>query len=102
MPGRREERREDRQLGRPGGGGNHYQMRQKMVAIGDDFWIENDSGQKVYKVDGKALRLRQTLVFEDAHGTGTVQDPGAHAARQRQHGDRRADTVSRWRWSRKP
>ena len=73
MRGRREERRDerqdDRQLGRPGGGGNHYQMRQKMVAIGDDFWIENDHGQKVFKVDGKALRVRQTLVFEDAHGT---------------------------------
>jgi len=73
MPGRRgerrEERQEDRQLGRPGGGGgNRYQMRQKMVAIGDDFWIENDQGQKVFKVDGKALRVRQTLVFEDAHG----------------------------------
>ena len=72
MRGRREERRDerqdDRQLGRPGGGGNHYQMRQKMVAIGDDFWIENERGQKVFKVDGKALRVRQTLVFEDAHG----------------------------------
>ncbi len=66
---RREERREDRQLGRPGGGGNRYQMRQKIVAIGDDFWIENELGQKVFKVDGKALRLRQTLIFEDAHGT---------------------------------
>jgi uncharacterized protein YxjI len=69
MRSRREERQEDRSLGRPGGGGNHYQMRQKMAAIGDDFWIENDKGQKVYKVDGKALRVRQTLVFEDAHGT---------------------------------
>jgi len=69
MRGRREERRDDRQLGRPGGGGNQYQMRQKMVAIGDDFWIENAQGQKVFKVDGKALRVRQTLIFEDAHGT---------------------------------
>jgi len=72
MPGRRQERREerqdDRQLGRPGGGGNHYQMRQKMASIGDDYWIENDRGQKVFKVDGKALRVRQTLKFEDAHG----------------------------------
>jgi uncharacterized protein YxjI len=65
---RREERREDRQLGTRRGGGNRYQMRQKMVAIGDDFWIENDQGQKVFKVDGKALRVRQTLIFEDAHG----------------------------------
>jgi len=66
--GRREERQEDRQLGRPGGGGNRYQMRQKMVSIGDDFWIENEQGQKTYKIDGKALRVRQTLVFEDAQG----------------------------------
>jgi uncharacterized protein YxjI len=43
-------------------------MRQKMVTIGDDFWIENAAGQKVFKVDGKALRVRDTLKFEDAHG----------------------------------
>ena len=68
MRGRTRRAADDRQLGRPGGGGNHYQMRQKMVAIGDDFWIENDHGQKVFKVNGKALRVRQTLIFEDAHG----------------------------------
>jgi uncharacterized protein YxjI len=43
-------------------------MRQRLVSVGDDFWIETDSGERVYKVDGKALRLRKTLVFEDAHG----------------------------------
>jgi uncharacterized protein YxjI len=72
MRGRREERREerqdDRQLGRPGGAGNHYKMRQKMISIGDDFWIEDERGQRVFKVDGKALRVRQTLIFEDARG----------------------------------
>lgn len=71
MRGRREERREERRDDRgPGGpaGNTHYQMRQSMVSIGDDFWIENDRGERVYKVDGKALRVRQTLVFEDAHG----------------------------------
>ncbi len=72
MRERREERREDRQderatFGR-GGNATHYQMRQKLVSIGDDFWIENDRGERVYKVDGKALRLRQTLLFEDAQG----------------------------------
>ena len=73
MPGRRaarrEERKDDRQLGRPGGGGIRYQMRQKMAAIGSDFWVENDHGQKVFKIDGKALRVRSTFVFEDAHGS---------------------------------
>jgi uncharacterized protein YxjI len=66
---RREERHDDRQMGRPGPDSNvHYQMRQKMLSIGDDFWIENDRGEKVFKVDGKALRVRSTLIFEDAHG----------------------------------
>jgi uncharacterized protein YxjI len=47
---------------------NVYQMRQQMFAIGDDFWIETGAGQRVFKVDGKALRLRKTLVLEDAGG----------------------------------
>ena len=66
---RRKKRQERRQERRGGGSSlNRYQMRQKMVAIGDDFWIENEQGQKVFKVDGKALRIRDTLKFEDAQG----------------------------------
>jgi uncharacterized protein YxjI len=45
-----------------------YKIRQKMLSIGDDFWIENQEGQRVFKVDGKALRLRKTLIFEDMNG----------------------------------
>lgn len=47
---------------------NRYQMREKLVSIGDDYYIENDRGQRVYKVDGKALRIRNTLIFEDMQG----------------------------------
>ena len=43
-------------------------MQQKLIAFGKDFWIENEQGQKAFKVDGKALRVRDTLKFEDAHG----------------------------------
>jgi len=39
-----------------------------MFSIGDDFWIENQDGEKIYKADGKILRIRKTLVFEDAQG----------------------------------
>ena len=70
---RREERQEDRQTFGRGGSATQYQMRQKMVSIGDDFWIENDRGEKVFKVDGKALRVRSTLIFEDAHGRQLCQ-----------------------------
>jgi uncharacterized protein YxjI len=54
--------------GGDGPGPNTYQMKQKIMAIGDDFWIENGAGQRVYKVDGKALRIRKTLHLQDAAG----------------------------------
>jgi uncharacterized protein YxjI len=47
---------------------NVYQMRQKMLSIGDDFWVENGAGQRVFKVDGKALRIRKTLLLERPDG----------------------------------
>ena len=43
-------------------------MREKIMAIGDDFWIEDDDGNKVYKVNGKAVRVRETFILEDANG----------------------------------
>ncbi len=43
-------------------------MRQRVIAIGDDFEIRDDQGRTAFKVDGKALRLRSTLFFEDAQG----------------------------------
>lgn len=45
-----------------------YKIRQNMISIGDDFWIENQEGKRVFKVDGKVLRIRKTLVFEDMNG----------------------------------
>jgi uncharacterized protein YxjI len=50
-----------------------YKIRQKLVSLGDDFWIENDEGRKVFKVDGKVLRIRKTLVFEDMNGEKLCQ-----------------------------
>ena len=52
---------------------NRYKIRQKLVSIGDDFWIENQKGQKVFKVDGKVMRIRKTLVFEDMNGKKLCQ-----------------------------
>jgi uncharacterized protein YxjI len=48
--------------------GERFQMREKLLAIGNDFWIENDRGERAYKVDGKAVRLRETFVLEDTSG----------------------------------
>jgi len=51
-----------------GPGGERFLMREKLLSIGDDFWIENEQGERAYKVDGKAVRVRQTFVLEDASG----------------------------------
>jgi uncharacterized protein YxjI len=52
----------------PGSGPTVYKMREKLVSFGNDFWIENESGQRAFKVDGKMLRVRDTLFFEDVNG----------------------------------
>lgn len=43
-------------------------MREKLLAIGDDFWIETEDGQRAFKVNGKALRIRETFVLESPSG----------------------------------
>jgi len=58
---RRQERRFDQEATR-------YQMRQRMISIGDDYTIENDRGEHVFKLDGKALRVRKTILFKDMDG----------------------------------
>jgi uncharacterized protein YxjI len=52
---------------------NRYKIRQNLISIGDDFWIENAEGKKAFKVDGKVLRIRKTLMFEDAQGKKLAQ-----------------------------
>jgi uncharacterized protein YxjI len=54
--------------GQAAGGVQHYKMREKMISIGDDYWIENEAGERAFKVDGKALRIRETLIIEDVQG----------------------------------
>jgi uncharacterized protein YxjI len=43
-------------------------MREKLLAIGDDYWIEDESGAKAFKVNGKVARIRDTWELEDANG----------------------------------
>jgi len=55
--------------------GTRYTMREKMFSIGDDFWIEQD-GERAFKVNGKAFRLRDTFVLESPSGEAlfTIQE----------------------------
>ena len=66
---RREKRQEEREAFGRRGSATRFQMREKLVSIGDDSWIENDQGERVFRVNGKAMRIRNTLDLEDAHGT---------------------------------
>ncbi|WP_431996269.1 LURP-one-related/scramblase family protein [Streptomyces fungicidicus] len=45
-----------------------FLVRDRLLGIGDDYWIEDDHGNKVYLVDGKAMRLRDTFELKDAQG----------------------------------
>jgi uncharacterized protein YxjI len=73
MRRRRTERREEKATFGRKGTANRYQMRQKLISFGDDFWITNEAGQKAFKVDGKVLRVRDTLKFKDLQGNVLCQ-----------------------------
>lgn len=45
-----------------------YKMYERLISIGDDYWIENEAGERAFFIDGKVLRVRETLIIKDAHG----------------------------------
>ncbi len=45
-----------------------YQLIQRLIAFGDDFFIEDENGEKVFHVDGKLLAVRETLHVKDMEG----------------------------------
>ena len=45
-----------------------YLVREKIFAIGDDFWVTDEQGSQVFLVDGKAMRLRETFELKDTSG----------------------------------
>jgi uncharacterized protein YxjI len=49
-------------------GGTRYRMREKVFAIGDDFWIDTEDERHAFKVNGKALRIRRTFILESPSG----------------------------------
>jgi uncharacterized protein YxjI len=57
-------------------GVRRYQMREKLLSIGDDYWIEDESGQRAFKVDGKVMRVRDTFVLRDSadHEVAKIQE----------------------------
>jgi len=46
----------------------NYLIRKQLLALGDDFWVEDEHGERVFHIDGKVLRPRETFVLETADG----------------------------------
>lgn len=53
--------------------GHRFQMRERLLAVGDDYWIEDESGQRAFLVDGKALRARDTWILKDPDGRDVAE-----------------------------
>ncbi|MFF3954049.1 LURP-one-related/scramblase family protein [Streptomyces sp. NPDC001890] len=50
-----------------------FLVRERLFAVGDDYWIEDVDGRKVFLVDGKAMRVRDTFELKDAQGRILVE-----------------------------
>ncbi|WP_067604659.1 LURP-one-related/scramblase family protein [Nocardiopsis listeri] len=45
-----------------------FLVRERVFDIGDDFWVTDEEGNKVFWVDGKALKIRTTFELKDPQG----------------------------------
>ncbi|MFE1443005.1 LURP-one-related/scramblase family protein [Streptomyces sp. NPDC058739] len=45
-----------------------FLVRDRLLGFGEDYWIEDDHGNRVFLVDGKAMRLRDTFEVKDTQG----------------------------------
>ncbi|MER5947393.1 LURP-one-related family protein [Streptomyces sp. NPDC001904] len=45
-----------------------YEVRERLFAVGEDYWIEDENGHKAFLVDGKAMRLRDTFELKGSDG----------------------------------
>lgn len=45
-----------------------YHLRQRLMSVGDDYWVQDAAGRRVFRIDGKVARLRKTLLMEHPDG----------------------------------
>ncbi|HTU08476.1 MAG TPA: LURP-one-related family protein, partial [Trebonia sp.] len=45
-----------------------YLVQERIFSLRTDFWIEDEAGNRVFYVDGKALSLHETFELKDADG----------------------------------
>jgi uncharacterized protein YxjI len=49
-------------------GVNRYLMRQRMIALGQDFVINDAAGRPAFRIDGKVRMIKESLKFRDMQG----------------------------------
>jgi uncharacterized protein YxjI len=50
-----------------------YVVQERIFSLTNDFWIEDEGGNRVFFVDGKALSLRETFELKDASGNMLIR-----------------------------
>jgi uncharacterized protein YxjI len=61
--------------------GSRYRMVQRLATIRDDYYVQNERAVRAFRVDGKALRSRRSLIFRDMRGNELckIQERMLHA-----------------------
>jgi uncharacterized protein YxjI len=52
---------------------NRYKLQKSLFALEEDFWVENEQGEQLYKADSQALSLRETFVLADKNDNELLQ-----------------------------
>ncbi|MCX3063870.1 LURP-one-related/scramblase family protein [Streptomyces beihaiensis] len=80
-----------------------YEVRERLFAVGEDYWIEDEHGRKAYLVDGKAMRLRDTFELKGHDGRVLVDIHQKMLALRDtmiiERGDEELARIKRKRWS---
>ncbi|MFD3684928.1 LURP-one-related/scramblase family protein [Nocardiopsis sp. NPDC058631] len=72
-----------------------FLVRERVFDIGDDYWVTDENDQKVFLVDGKALRIRTTFELKDTDGNVlTVIRKKLFKIRDQMRVERDGDTVA--------
>ncbi|RME99059.1 MAG: hypothetical protein D6768_15900 [Chloroflexi bacterium] len=77
--------------------GTRFKMRQRFFTIGDRFFIENERGERAFRVESRVLRIRTTLKFQDMQGNDiyTIQEKIARIRDTMNITDAGGNTVAR-------
>ncbi|MFC5909648.1 LURP-one-related/scramblase family protein [Streptacidiphilus monticola] len=73
-----------------------YLMRERIFGFGEDHWIRDEHDDKVFLVDGKSLRIRETFELKDAETRETLLEVKKRllSFRDRMNIERDGDTIA--------